>query len=271
MGVKNTYGSKARGDVLFFDPEDLVIVTDKANALYDERVEFEVDEKTVRNIMVNGVLQPVLGRRNGEKVEIVAGRQRVLAAREANKRLLKEGAEPVTVPVLWKRGDDATMLGIMISENEIRRDDTPMTKARKLQRLIDLGKSKKECAVLFGVSTVTVTNKLALLECAPQVQKAVESNVVSAEVAQTLSKLSHKEQVAKLDELIAAGTTKGLKGVRAAQQAVGKVVGLRVRSRKEMTAMLETMRETGENPDPKKLLRWCLGEDTLPKRLTGES
>jgi len=268
MGAKQTYGAKGRGDVLNFDPEDIVLVEDKGHALYDERVHLPINERLVRNIMVHGVLQAIGIVRDGDKVLCAFGRQRVKAAREANRRLIKEGSDPINVPAVWKRAEEGDLIGMVISENEQRENDTPMVRARKLQRYLDKGKSDAQAMDMFGVSNVTIKNWKDLLDCAAVVQKAVEDGQVSAEVATVLVSLSHADQGTKLAEMIASGATKGEKGKRAARQAAGKPVAAKVRSRKEIQAMLDAMNEVGDGlPDVRKFARWVLGEEgILPKK-----
>src|ERR1043165_7254460 len=115
----DAYGGKGKTNLLFFDPEDLVLVTDVASPLYYHRENLPVSEALVRNIKAKGVLQAIRVCKNVEtgKVEVVAGRQRVKAAREANRRLVAEGLEPVQVPAMVGRaGDPADQLGILVSE-----------------------------------------------------------------------------------------------------------------------------------------------------------
>ena len=95
---RDALGAKGKTDVYYLDPDEVVLVTDKKSALYDERVENSYNEELVLNMLyapdgetAQGVLEPTIGRRNPEtgKVEIIDGRQRTLACREANKRQKK--------------------------------------------------------------------------------------------------------------------------------------------------------------------------------------
>lgn len=110
-----------RSDAFALEPEKFTLITAPEHPLYDPRVHDEPDESLVRNVMTYGVIEPVIIRRNGEKVEVVAGRGRVKAALEANRRLTAEGKQPIRVPAILKRGQDADMFGVLISENECRR------------------------------------------------------------------------------------------------------------------------------------------------------
>src|SRR5208337_4561809 len=141
---RDSLNSKGKVDVTMFDPDNVVLVDDKTSAIYDERVENDFKESLVLNMMFapdgvpQGVLQPLTGRRNTEtgKVEIVVGRQRTKAAREANRRLKKQGIEPIRLPVWIRRANDQKSMAMLISENEHRTDDSPMNRAKKAQRYI---------------------------------------------------------------------------------------------------------------------------------------
>ena len=62
---------------------------------------------------------------------VVDGRQRVRHTLEANKRLLKEGKEPLLVPAVAKRGSAIRMAQAMVSANEIRRQIRHWAEQRK--------------------------------------------------------------------------------------------------------------------------------------------
>lgn len=217
-------GADAGGNLLYFAPEKLTIVTDEKHPLYDERAMLPVDENLVLNIMALGIIQPVTLRLNGKDdqgkpiVEVVVGRQRVKACLEANRRLRKEGKEPHRVPAIMKRAEAGTLTGVMISENEHRQSDTPIVRAKKLARYLDTGKTEAEAAVIFGVTVQTVRTMLKVLELHPKVQAAIERNNLPVNVAKELHVLPQEEQPAALEKLVAAGTVKGARGVEAAKK-----------------------------------------------------
>jgi len=207
-------GSKGRKDLLQFDPDDLVIITDKVHPLYDPRAELPVSESLVLNVKALGVLQPIIVRRNGERadgmatMEVVAGRQRVKAAREANKRIRAEGGAPMLVGAIVKRGDDASLFATIVAENEARQADSPMGRARKLARYMAFGVSEAEAAVVFNCSESTIRNWLALLDCDKSVQDAVEAGRLPATTAaQQFAKMPREEQAAHLANLVESGAT----------------------------------------------------------------
>lgn len=236
---KDVYGAKGKTNVLVFDPEDLTIVKDEKSALYDKRGSEDIDEAFVLNVMHHGVLEPVLVRKNTEtgKTEVVAGRRRVLAAREANRRLKKRGEQPIQVQGVAQRGSDAKMATMMVIENEIREADSLTGRAEKMQRLKDLGKSEDELAIIFGCSKATVKNTLALLECSAPVRKAIDAGKIPASAGYKLSKMDPEEQkkaVVKIEKVNGhAPNGKRKKGVR---EAVG---GSTLRGKREIAAMRE--------------------------------
>lgn len=248
-----------RRDVFLLDPDDVVFESSKDGALYDERAQAEPDEAMVRNVMALGVLEPVLVRKDGACVVVIAGRRRTLAAREANRRLKAQGAEPLRLPVMVKRGSDGEAALMMVAENEHRADDAPLAKARKAERLARLGRSDDEIACAFGVSVSALKGWQRLLECCDAVQKAVEQGKIAASAAVALSKLPHAEQREKLAELIAAAPATGKRPTaRAAREKVnGKAgrPGVRV-----LRGLLEKYPDSAD--EERALLAWVLGDTT---------
>jgi len=194
-----------RSDAFTLAPEDCALVTDPAHPLYDPRVHDEPDDAMVRNIMVYGIIEPIIVRKNGDKVEVVAGRGRVKCALEANRRLTAEGKQPIRVPAMLRRGADAEMYGVLISENECRREDNPLLKAEKAQRLINMGKTVEEVAIAFGVKRQSVDAWLALGDVDQTVLDAVEQGEISATAASHLSKMDRGEQVEAFEAMKAEG------------------------------------------------------------------
>jgi ParB family chromosome partitioning protein len=194
------------------NPYDLTIIgldteDGKEHALYDERIHLPVNEALSLNIEVHGVIEPVIVRKNADRVEVIDGRQRVRAAREANERLKKAGYEPVAVPVMLRRGEDSSMLSIMISANEQRTEDEFKTKLKKLERYLALGRSEKDAAIAFGVSVQTILNWIAVMEAGPEVKKAMNDGLLTPSAAAKLASLPRADQA----EAVAKATQNGAK------------------------------------------------------------
>lgn len=259
-------------------PEDLMIVTDPKHFLYDERVKLPLDENMVRNIMAFGVKEAILINKDGDNLLVVNGRQRTTHAVEANKRLREQGKEAMKVKVLLEKGTEADLFGITAFTNEFRRDDSPIGKAAKAQKLIDLGKTEEEVRVVFGVSKATLDNWLALNNASAPVRKAVEGGRVSATAAAAIAQLPREQQEPELEKAIAAGTAT----VRETRIAVQKAKGKDVKERPGLPELkaaylaLGHGKSTHEREAARTVLAWVLGErktppDTIKDALAAEA
>lgn len=193
------------------DPDDLTIVGLDVEAgpehpLYDERVHLPLEESLVLSIIDKGVKVVVLVRKNGDSVEVVDGRRRVLHAREANDRLTKSGEPLVTVPVMLEKGTDLSAQETAVALNELRVQDEIMVKAKKAGRMLDRNQGDLEAtARAFGVTTQTIKNWQKLMDLSPKVHKAVDGGKLAPSAAVKLSGLSREEQEQELDKLLEAG------------------------------------------------------------------
>jgi ParB family chromosome partitioning protein len=255
------YGAESRGDLFHFDPVTLKVHTDPKHPQYDPRVELPVDEALVLSIMDKGVVVPLVVSRDGEDVYVVDGRQRRAAALEANKRLRAKRRPTINVPCTFRRGeDDAGLFELSVLTNEQRRGDSPMERAKKMQRLADFGRSSEQIALVFGCSLNTVKAGLHLLDCAKEVQHAVEGGKVSATVATKLHKLPREEQRKALATMFESGATKGQRAKDEVKKARGEKTAPRVRPRKELEAKLKECEADGD-VIAAAILRWALGLD----------
>jgi len=252
----DAYGAAGKTNLLFFDPDALVLVTDKASPLYDPRVELPVSEELAKNINAYGVLQPISVIKNTEtgETEVVVGRQRVKAARLANEWRRERGEKPIQVPAQVYRGERRTALTAIIGENELRESESPLGRAEKMRRLMAMGYGEDEVAIAFGCKPATVISTLALLDCCQDVQDAVESSALNLTHARRLSKLPPDEQREKVRELVTAGVgTSGHARARR-QRAVMGDAKPRMKTRRLIEGELDA--STGERAAA---LRWVLG------------
>lgn len=245
-----------------FDPDDLVIIGldtedgDK-HPLWDPRIKLPVDEALARNIRVRGVLLSIRVRKNGDRYEVVDGRQRVQSARLAKKWQVAAGEVEVRVPAMVSRGEDADMFGVSVAANELRRGDTPMARARKAQRYLDMGASEEEVCNAFGVRPMTLQAWTTLLDLAPQVRKAVDAGELSASAAATLAGQSNEQQVEHLDQLRAEGvrpTVGALEGKVRSSQGRTPVVTPRQRIDAAVAHLAEACVDPAAYADPDVLL-----------------
>jgi len=206
-----------RATLLRFEPEALVIIgfdtkDGPEHELWDERIKLPLDEPMILNIMAVGVKESITVRKGGKGYEVVNGRRRVLHAREANRRLKKQGEPLVRVPALSESGDDVYMGKLAISLNEIRRDDDTLTKAEKCMRLLHRnGNDYRDAAVAFGVSVAAIRTWAKVAELTPKVKRAVAAGDISASAAAELHGIEPGQQIARLDKLVGQAKATGRK------------------------------------------------------------
>ena len=217
----------SRLNAFSMDPNDIVIIgldtqDGPEHPLYDARVLLPVSEELVQNILLHGVMQPGLVRKDGTQAQCVLGRQRTRATREANIRRAAMGQPPLMMPVMAPvKADDSSLLAMMISENELRQADTYQVKAEKCRRLQQYGWDVKRIAVAFGCTAQAVRNYLSFWDMSPTVQAEVEAGAISPSAARQLVDLPRAEQdvaVATIKEAVSAQPTKEGKAPKAITQ-----------------------------------------------------
>jgi len=228
-----------RGNIFLIEPERLTLVTDRGSPLFDPRAEDAPDEAMVANVAMYGIIEPVVVRKNGEKIEVVAGRRRVAAALEANRRLAENGMKTMLVPVIIRGGEDADIFGVMISENEIRQDDSMVRKGEKCRKLLNLGYTVNSIAAVFGVTRQAVDNWLAADELPEPIRTAVEGGEVSATAAIKLSGFSREEQERRFEDLKDKDVKPTVQAVKTAAASAENVPLPRMRSQAEIAKKLK--------------------------------
>ena len=119
-------------------------------------------EELSESIRENGVLQPLLVRKNGSKYEIIAGERRYQASKIA-------GLDKV--PVIVKDVDDQKMLEIALIENLQRSDLNPIEEAKGYRQLIKAsGMTQEALSKAVSKSRSAITNSLRLLDLPEAVQ-----------------------------------------------------------------------------------------------------
>lgn len=181
-GVIRTNGFKV-------PPENLVIVGldkyDASHPLYDRRAIEPLNEGFIISVMGH-LIEPVVVTKYGDEVLVVAGRRRVLAVREGNRRRVDAGAEPVGIDCKVVYGDMRVLAEIMIDENSHRKADSPMDSARKLAAYLNLellGATELSAQQHFAVTGATIAKWLRLLQLEPEVQRAIDDGKLSANAA----------------------------------------------------------------------------------------
>ncbi len=156
-------------------------------------------EELAQSIRANGVIQPILVRRAGERFEIVAGERRWRAAQMAG--LLR-------VPVVIKPVADEKLLEIALIENIQRENLNPIDEALAYRRLgIEFHLTQEAIAAAVGKDRASIANYLRLLKLPEDVQQEVASGALS---------MGHARAIVALDDPALV------------RRAVGEVLGSRL-------------------------------------------
>ena len=135
------------------------------------------------SIRVQGVIQPLIVVKKGERYEIVAGERRWRAAKIVG---LKE------IPVLVREYDEAKIAEIALIENLQRKDLNPIEEAEAFRRLMDEYKmTQEELSERISKSRASIANALRLLKLPEPVRKAVSDGSLSAGHAKVLLALDN--------------------------------------------------------------------------------
>ncbi len=114
------------------------------------------------SIKANGIIQPLIVRRHGERFQLVAGERRLRAARVAGLQ---------QVPVVIQDFADDQLLQLALIENIQREDLNPIETAQAFERLAnDLNLTHEEIAHRTGKDRTTITNLLRLLRLPESIQ-----------------------------------------------------------------------------------------------------
>ena len=143
-------------------------------------------EELAKSISTNGVVQPVLVRRKGNRFELIAGERRFRAAIRA---------QLTAIPAVVRNVLDNQVLEIALIENIQREDLNPIEEASAYKKLIeDLGLTQEMVADRVGRDRSYVTNYLRLLRLPADLQDLVQAGRLSAGHARTLLGLEHVDQ-----------------------------------------------------------------------------
>lgn len=156
-------------------------------------------ERLAASIQKRGLIQPITVRpikRGKFRYEIVAGECRFRAHKLLDVDTIR--AEIVTV-------DDAEMQLRAIVENLQRQDMNPIEEANAFQALLDQGYNVNRVVEELGLkSTAIVTQRLTLLNLAPDIQKLVATGNLAVTMAWGVAQVS-KERQSQLVRDIASG------------------------------------------------------------------
>ncbi len=149
------------------------------------------------SIQAQGVIQPVLVRRDGAGFQLIAGERRWRAAQLAG---LHE------IPAILRDVTEAEAFALALVENLQRTDLNPMEESEGYQRLVDeFGLTQEEVSGRVGKERSTVANALRLLGLPASVKDLLRSGALSMGHARAILGAPEAERVGLATRVATAG------------------------------------------------------------------
>jgi len=165
-------------------------------------------DELMDSIREHGVMQPLIVRKVGAKLELIAGERRWRASTALGL---------ASVPVRVMEASDRDVLEMALIENLQREDLNPIEEAEAYVRLArEFEMRQEDIAKRVGKNRATVANAMRLLELAPPVREHVEQGRLSIGHAKVLLAVKNADEQAHLaDRILRKSLT-----VRATEQLV---------------------------------------------------
>lgn len=147
---------------------------------FQPRLRYSEDELEglARSIKEQGIIQPLMVRKDGGGYELITGERRLRAAKKAGL---------AQVPVIVKTVTDADMLEMSIVENIQREDLNPMEEAEAYHQLMTtFNLTQDQVATRVGKSRSAVTNFLRLRKLSEQLKASITDGDMSMGHARAL-------------------------------------------------------------------------------------
>jgi ParB family chromosome partitioning protein len=154
-------------------------------------------EELAASIRLQGVLQPVLVRREGRSYRLIAGERRWRAAQLAG---LKE------IPAMVREATDGEAFEIALIENLQREDLNPIEEAQGYKRLMDdRSFTQDQVAARVGKERSTVANALRLLGLPDEVKSMLAQGELDMGHARALLGLSKTGEILAMAREVSSG------------------------------------------------------------------
>lgn len=163
---------------------------------YQPRVAFRGLEGLADSIRENGVMQPVVVRREGEGYQLIAGERRWRAAQMAGIH---------KIPAVVRVATDDRLLELALIENIQREDLDPIEEAKAYEVLLSqVNLAQTEVARRVGRDRSSVSNSLRLLKLPLRVQELISERSISTGHAKAILAIPEAEtQIKVADEVVA--------------------------------------------------------------------
>ena len=226
-------------------PETIPVALIDPNPVQPRRV-FQAERlnELAQSIRANGIIQPLVVRKSGERYQLIAGERRLRAAKLAHVE---------RAPAVIREIADDRLLEITLIENIQREDLNPIETANAFARLgQELNMDADRIGRHTGKDRTTIINFLRLLQLPADIQQMVAEGRISASAGRCLcglpkielqrqfaAKIAEEEwPVRKIERAVQKFRDGGIKrvedvdtdpNVRAAIEEMQRVLGTRVR------------------------------------------
>lgn len=174
------------------EPEAVLSISEIVRNPNQPRKTFDEDKlaELADSIRQNGVLQPILVRRKGQKYEIIAGERRYQASKLAG---LNE------IPAVVREIDDDKVFQLALIENLQRSDLSPIEEAKGYKQLLtSRSLTQEELAKILSKSRSAIANTLRLMDLPVEVQHMMEQGLLTAGHARAILAVPSEEGRIKL-------------------------------------------------------------------------
>lgn len=129
-------------------------------------------EELSQSIKANGVVQPIVVRKQGGRYQIIAGERRWRASQRAGLQ---------KIPAVIKEVSDDKLLELALIENIQRHDLNAIEEAKAYKNLVEtVGLTQDVIAERVGKNRTVITTALRLLKLPEDIQKLIEEQKISA-------------------------------------------------------------------------------------------
>lgn len=155
---------------------------------FQPRTQFDAEQLKVLadSIRTQGIIQPIVVRRKGDRYELIAGERRWRAAQLAG--LLE-------LQAIVKEVDDTSAAAMALVENIQREELSPIEQANAMAKLIEqFDWTHQQVADAVGKARATVSNTIRLLELSGEVRQMVADGRLEMGHARALLSLDDEQQ-----------------------------------------------------------------------------
>lgn len=129
-------------------------------------------EELAQSIRANGVIQPIVVRKFGNRYQIVAGERRWRASQRAELR---------RIPAVVREVSDEKLLELALIENIQRHELNPIEEAKAYRKLIDtIGLTQEMVSDRIGRERSVISTSMRLLRLPGEIQRVIEEGGLTA-------------------------------------------------------------------------------------------